>query len=179
MVKNITLSFLLVLTLNAWGQDRLVQNPVTPEHLEEIKKDVWTPFMESYRELDAEKLQSIHTADIVRVEVDNGIIEAGDKYLGNLERFFTYVEERERQMDISFTIMTTSIGEGIGYQTGYFRVRSKDKTEDEYTPRGFGFFNVLLKKQEGKWKIAMDSDKPATITNEEFQSSEVLYTLDS
>lgn len=50
---------------------------VSKEITEAIIKDVWQPFMESYRGLDIKKFKSIHTINLTRVSIDMNKIETG------------------------------------------------------------------------------------------------------
>ncbi|MEM7085326.1 MAG: nuclear transport factor 2 family protein [Bacteroidota bacterium] len=143
-----------------------------------IFEDVWLPFMESYRALDVEKFKSIHAKDLTRVSISRNQIQSYADYFTQMEGVFKQVKESGRQMDIQFSIITSATGSHKAYQTGYYCFRSRASASEEFQARGYGFFNVLLTKENGTWKISLDSDKRADITEEEFNKSGTIYSLD-
>ena len=72
-MKKLFFLILLIPLLSLQAQEQDV--------IEAIRKDIWIPFMESYAELDSEKLQSIHSRDIVRVLIDQNKVQSGQRYL--------------------------------------------------------------------------------------------------
>ncbi len=142
---------------------------VSKEITEAILKDVWQPFMESYRELDIKKFQSIHASNLTRVSIDMNKIENTSTYFKNLDGFFQSVIKMNRQMDIKFSILSSATSEDKAYQTGYYCFSSRASDSESFQPRGYGLFNVILIKEDGVWKISMDAD--------EFRKSGVIYEL--
>lgn len=134
--------------------------------------------MQAYRDTDAEKLKSIHTWDIMRITIDDNSIETGATYLENFGGFIESIGKSDREVAIAFSILSTAVDEHLAYQTGYYRFSSKEKGEEEFTVRGYGFFNVALRNEVGTWKISMDSDKRADIDEEEFRRGGMVYELE-
>ncbi|WP_228236026.1 nuclear transport factor 2 family protein [Allomuricauda sp. M10] len=152
---------------------------VSNEVLENIKKDVWTPFMEAYDQLDSEKIKSIHTIDIVRHMVDQNKIETGKDYLENFGGFLESVRDRGNTLGIAFAILNTAINEteDVAFQSGYYQLSSQNKGDTSLVVRGYGYFNVGLRKENGTWRIWMDSDKRTDISKDDFNKCEIIYKL--
>lgn len=152
---------------------------VPKEILEAIKEEVWLPFMESYAELDSEKLKSIHTKDIFRVTTDNNVVKFGQPYLDEFGGFLEQVQENQGQLGIAFALLTTAINDAgdLAYQTGYYEFSSKNKDDQNLTARGYGHFSVGLRKTDGVWKLSHDVDKRVDINKEKFESQEIVYRL--
>lgn len=148
--------------------------------MEAIKNDVWVPFMEAYDQLDSQKIKSIHTQDIVRVTISQNNIESGNRYLEGFGGFLDGVKDRGNHLSIAFAILTTALNsaEDVAYQTGYYRLSRYEtkNTEPQYT--GYGFFNVGLRKENGTWKIWLDSDSRTDISGDQFESSKINYELE-
>lgn len=176
-MRGLLLIFGLLSTQFLFAQDSA--SIVSPEIIDAIKKDIWVPFMESYRDLDSKKLKSIHTADIFRVTIDNNRVETGMKYLEKFGGFIDGIKERGNGLGIAFSIMTSAIDDTgkLVYQTGYYRFSQRRGDEEELTVRGYGFFNVALRNEDGKWKISLDSDKRTSIDEVKFQESGMIYEL--
>ena len=167
MKQSILTAVLCCLSLFSFGQ-------TSDEILQEIEKDVWLPFMEAYDESDPEKLKSIHTKDIIRVIMEQGEIKTGESYLENFADFVA-----TNRVGIAFVILSTSVDQNgeLAYQHGYYRFSSKGNNDDDLVIRGYGEFNVGLRKENGSWKIWLDSDKHASISHEEFNSQKIRYEL--
>ncbi len=143
-----------------------------------VAKDVWQPFMESYRELDFNKLRSIHASELTRVSIDRNTIENTTDYFNGLNSFIQNVKKMNRQMDIKFSIVSTASGEDKVYQTGYYCFSMRGNDSEAFQPMGYGYFNVVLIQEDGAWKITLDADKTAKINEEEFRKTGVVYELD-
>lgn len=167
MKQSILTSLFCCLYLFSVGQ-------TTDKILEEIKKDVWVPFMEAYDQSDPEKLKSIHTKDIIRVIMEQGEIKTGESYLENFADFVA-----TNRVGIAFAILSTSVDQNgeLAYQNGYYRFSSKGD-DDGLVVRGYGEFNVGLRKENGSWKIWLDSDKRIPISHEDFNAEKTVYVLE-
>lgn len=152
---------------------------ISEETIISIKKDVWIPFMEAYADLDSEKLKSIHSGDIVRIYLDQNTVESGQNYMDNFGGFLDDMKQRDDRLGIAFAILSTAIDEKeeLAYQTGYYRFSSKRKDDPELVVRGYGLFNVGLKKENNVWKLWLDSDKRINIDATEFNTQDIIYEL--
>ncbi|WP_299485510.1 nuclear transport factor 2 family protein [uncultured Allomuricauda sp.] len=175
-MKQLLTILLLCCAFSSFGQQK---NIVSNETIEAIRDDVWIPFMEAYAEFDSDKLKSIHSKDIVRITIDQNQIETGENYLENFGGFLQHMKQGGNEVAIAFAIQSTAIDEGgaLAYQTGYYRYSSKRNGEEKLIPRGYGYFNVALKKENEIWKLWLDSDKQTDISDEDFQAQEILYEL--
>ena len=153
--------------------------PISDEILESIKKDVWIPFMEAYDQLDSQKIKSIHTKDIVRQMVDQNKIETGENYLENFGGFLASEKDHGNKLGIAFAILNTAINEteDVAIQTGYYQLSSQNEGDPSLIVRGYGYFNVGLRKENGTWKIWMDSDKHTDISEDDVNNCEIIYKL--
>ena len=176
MKQLITLAVVLSVGMT-FGQ--MQQTEISNAFLQSIENDVWIPFMEAYNESNSKKLKSIHSQDIVRVTVDQNQIETGDAYLDHFGGFVESVKERGGQLGIAFAILTTATNENgtLAYQTGYYRFSSKRADDNQLKVQGYGHFNVGLRKENGAWKIWLDSDARTDITHDDFNSQEIIYEL--
>ena len=180
---NIKFRFLQIslLVLVFSSTNIISQEDVSMDSSEEIMtsvyNDVWLPFMESYREMNIEKFKSLQANDLTRVSIDRNTIQAKSKYFESIEAFFNQFKQANRQMDIRFSILSTATGENKVYQTGYYGFSSRVSDSEAFKPLGYGYFTVVLIKEEGQWKISLDADKQAAIDEDEFGKSETIYKL--
>ncbi|HMQ48966.1 MAG TPA: DUF6265 family protein [Saprospiraceae bacterium] len=125
--------------------------------LQEINRDIWTPFSAAYATNDAEKYIALHTPDFIRAtggqypEVKNR-----DAYQQSVQTHFNYNKEQKRRVEIAFTFFERVAGENTASERGIYRYTAiaADGTQSHF----YGKFHVFLRKIEGVWKIAVDYD---------------------
>ena len=146
--------------------------------IEQVKKDVWIPFLEAYRDLDIDKMLSIQDPEITRVSIDKNKVEEAQDYFKGLMIFFGSIKTAGYKMNIRFSIVSSAVSENKVYQTGYYTVGLQAKGAADFKPTGYSSFTVLLtKKADEKWKISLDADTKSKLTEAEFLASGVLYQL--
>ncbi len=163
-------------TIGAQGQS-------TPPHKDDamseevkaqINKDVWAPFQKSYSNLDSELFMSIQSKEIVRVEMDNNKLLHYAQYRAWNERFFDMVRKRDAEIKIEFSFTHRMYMGTTAFEAGYYCFKSKHKGDADFAIRGYGAFQVTLKKEAGKWRIVSDADHSTSIERATFEAAEVL-----
>lgn len=172
---SIVLSFLILSSLNLNAQQKSVA--VDSLIVAAVKKDVWIPFMESYRDLDFKKLESIHSPNITRVGINMNQIETGSDYLKNLNAFFEQIKGLNYEMEIKFSIISSATTKDKVYQTGYYTIGLRADESSPFQSTGYSSFSVMSTKENGTWKISFDADQQVKITKEEFEKAGVIYKL--
>jgi ketosteroid isomerase-like protein len=171
------LLLLSLLPLGAYSQQPPASVP--EEILNEIAADVWIPFMEAYRDLDSEKLKALHAPDIMRITIDQNRVETGAAYLDKFGGYLQQVQSQGIELGIDFSIATSAIDadQQRVYQTGHYRFSSKQPEADGFQVNGYGYFNVLLKKDQGKWRLLMDADQRVEMDEAAFFCGSRIYSL--
>jgi ketosteroid isomerase-like protein len=137
----------------------------------EINKHVWEPFIASFNNHQAEAFMAVHSKDVVRSPRDGKIVWNWDEYKksqaeGDKEDIKA---NRKRTLILRFTerIANNDLAIEVGvYKTSY--LLPDGKTMDYY-----GRFHVVLRKENGNWKILVDTDSSenGTITEKDFQAA--------
>lgn len=166
---------LLILPFHVFAQWEPRQAP--DSLLKSVANDIWIPFMEAYRDYDAEKIMAIHTDDIIRVSEKGGTIDTGQPYIEAFGGALLRWQEEGRIMRISFSIINTSFGSGLVSQRGYYQISAKEPGDETIIPRGYSEFNVILRHVDGRWKFIFDSDRRVDITDEMFRATGLVYEL--
>ncbi len=118
----------------------------------QIDEQVWKAFQEAWSDYDAEKYIDIHTSDVLRVT------PWGIKY-GQTWREKTiasFSEKNPSKRNISFQFEHRIYQDDLGYEVGYYKSATVGKDGKERA--GYGRFHVVLKNENGQWKIAQDWD---------------------
>jgi uncharacterized protein (TIGR02246 family) len=139
----------------------------------EVNRDVWYPFISAYDQLDAEGFMSVHTDDVLRVNRDGRTIRSGQEYSEAMHQYFQSEKANGAQLQIDLRFLERFYSEDAGFEVGIYRViRAAGGVEQSF----YGKFHVLLRKVEGTWKIAMDSDisNNGMIREEDFMAAKPL-----
>ncbi|MEM7104760.1 MAG: nuclear transport factor 2 family protein [Bacteroidota bacterium] len=159
-----TLVFCISISSSCIGQDKADSLAIS-----EIDTQVWDTFKAAYATSDGKLYNSIHTDDILRV-TESGI-RIGDEYKSSILKWFGNDDRSKRTIDFSFD-QRFNKGD-TAYEVGYYKVTMyKDGEVDKFF---LGRFHVVLKKIEGKWKIAQDWDASkingVSVTEEDFEKA--------
>ncbi|MDX1476894.1 MAG: nuclear transport factor 2 family protein [Saprospiraceae bacterium] len=140
---------------------------------EEINRQVWSPFIQAYNALDAEAFMNVHTTDVIRVIRDSKEIRVGEEYAKSMRASAERNRARGtvRSIELSFTERIHT--DQYGFEVGYYKVVSASGGQQRVS---YGKFHVVLKKDDDRWKILLDSDTSMdnSITEEQFLQGEVL-----
>lgn len=124
---------------------------------EQINAQVWKPFIRHFSEGNTDAFMALHSKDVIRfglqgkpASMDWETYRAGQLRGDERDR----QEKRKRTIDLRFEYRAAV--DSFAYETGFYRT----SYEQEGQPRQdyFGKFNVILKKEQGQWKILLDSD---------------------
>lgn len=124
--------------------------------LKEIDDQVWKPFMESFGNNGDTTFQSIHSRDVARVSIDaNSIIDFHQYFKKIPDSTLAKYGDWKSSIEIRHLKRIVSLQQA--FETGYYKTTSQN-TQSGEKRTGYGKFTVLLRKENGMWKILMDSD---------------------
>ncbi len=160
----IFLLFLFSNSFYSYGQTNNLQ--------EEINEQVWKPFIHSFNARDEKGFSQVHSKDVVRVNQDNQRILVFNEYFKlNPDNIKPMINEWNRNIELRFT---QRIASGMNaFEVGYYKT-SNTNTKTGEVRSSFGKFHVLLKKENGSWKILMDADTSVGVEEEMFVNADPL-----
>ena len=122
----------------------------------EINDQVWKPFIRTFNNDDDEGFKAVHSKDIIRVNQDGKQISGYDQYFKKVpDSIKAKWGKWSKQIELRFTQRITSTDNA--FEVGYYKTTSKNVNTGE-TRTSYGRFHVLLRKEDGAWKILMDAD---------------------
>jgi ketosteroid isomerase-like protein len=137
----------------------------------EINEQVWKPFIKNFNEHNTAGFMAVHSKDVVRSSRDSKLVLNWDEYnrkqaAGDQQDI---KEKRKRTLELRFTERINGKDRAIDvgvYKTSY--LFSTGRKQDY-----FGRFHVVLRKEDGVWKILVDTDSSenGTIGEKEFLSA--------
>ncbi|MDC8002448.1 nuclear transport factor 2 family protein [Aureisphaera galaxeae] len=143
-MKKILLLFTLV------SFPLMSQNITNADLAKEVDQQVWEPFKQSYKSGDAVTFNSIHTDDVIRI-TGRGI-QKGQEYKDSNTQWLSKPDRKARTID--FVFEHRIYAEDTAYEIGYYKiVYGADEAKANYAR-----FTVVLKKENGTWRIAQDWD---------------------
>ena len=140
--------------------------------LAEINDQVWKPFMQSFNAGDDESFRSVHSKDIIRVNRDEKAIYGYDRYFQKIpDSVKAKWSDWKKNIELRFT---QRIAEGDkAFEEGYYKSTSTNQKTGEIR-QGIGKFHVLLRKENGVWKILVDADTSEGANEELFNKAKPL-----
>ena len=138
---------------------------------EEINRDVWYPFMKSYEKLDAAQFMSLHSRDLMRVELDENNARSYEEYASFYKNFFGRFRKSGEAIRIRFAFTHRIVEGNRALEKGYYEFTLKS---DKAHLKTYGAFTVVLRKEQGQWKILVDSDTNKEMNEALFLSGKLL-----
>ena len=139
---------------------------------QEINAQVWTNFIKGFNERDNALFSSVHSKDFIRVIRDNQQIFGYNKaFEEESEEVRKRLEPWKRNIELRFIERIAS--DDKAFEVGYYKTSVINSTTNEKRV-GYGKFHVLLKKENGQWKILMDADIQGNVDEAMFQSANTM-----
>jgi ketosteroid isomerase-like protein len=139
---------------------------------QQINNQVWKPFMQTYKNMDADGFMAVHSKELTRVVQDNNRIYSYTQYYENNKRGNEYSKKNNEQRNIELRFIQRIAGNDRAFEIGYYKVIIT--AQDGKTRNFYGKFHVLMRKENGLWKILMDADANEKTDEAVFQSAQPL-----
>jgi ketosteroid isomerase-like protein len=138
----------------------------------EINEQVWMTFIKSFGSGDKKLFKSVHSKDVVRVMQDEGEIFGYDQYFKIIpDSLKAKWANWKKNIELRFTQRIS--GEDKAFEVGFYKTTSTNIQTGEQR-KSFGRFHVLLRKENGTWKIVMDADTAEGASEENFNKASPL-----
>ena len=155
--KIVNLLILVVIFLDC-SQETFGQGDDSLALVKEINRQIWIPFAESWNNMDFVAFNALHMADIKRINAYGGI-RIGERYKKSNEEGFLRTISKGDKRSIRFRFDSRIVSAQMAYETGIYEVTIvPNKNNNSAERKYYGYFHVLLQKEEGHWRIAQDWD---------------------
>jgi len=146
-----------------------------PDSLQiQINYQVWMPFIRAFNNNDDSTFRSVHSRDVIRVIADDHRLLNYDQYFKKIpDSIKTKWGSWKKNIELRFTQRIASAC--CAFEVGYYRTTSTNVATGEKRV-GYGKFHVLMRKENGEWKILMDEDAE-TVTRYEDSERDLLRQL--
>lgn len=127
----------------------------------EIDLNLWKPFKAAFENLDAERLNALYADEVLRV-TPGGIDTENLFKKGNEERLGRH-RQTNTSLQLDFWFDSRHTNAGTSYEVGFYRMTLTSSSEVQTI---YGQFHIVLKKEDGTWKIVQDWDTGAILGKE-------------
>ena len=144
----------------------------------EINEQVWKPFTKAIMAQDVERFISVHSKDVVRAERNSKRVLNYEQYKNEMFASWPKWKARNATANVKYTFELRFLerinNETQAFEVGYFKnetIKAAGEKEIYY-----GKFQVALRKENGIWKILVDSDsnQEGVITEKDFLAAKPL-----
>lgn len=144
----------------------------------EINDQVWKPFTKAIMTQDVPAFIALHSKDVMRVERNDKRVLTYDDYKAGMEKSWPNWADYNKKNSVRYTFELRFLERiataNQAFEVGYFK--NETVATDGKKHISYGQFHVALRKENGVWKILVDSDSnmEGTITEEMFQAAQVI-----
>lgn len=153
---------LSILSINAFSQN----------FQKEINDQVWRSFISTFNNFDADGFLALHSQEVIRSPRDSKVILNWDEYLAQQEKGDKRSTENgtTRTLDLRFTERIAN--SRLAMEVGIYKTTVTHKTGK--VESFYGRFHVVMRKENGIWKILVDTDSSEgeTISEKDFLAAE-------
>ena len=141
-------NLILLIGISAFSQQGKLQK--------EINQQVWQPFITAFNNRDDDAFSAVHSKEVIRVSQDDNRIFGYAEYFKKIpESEKARWKDWDRNIELRFLQRIASNDKA--FEVGYYKSSNTNAVTGEKRT-GYGKFHVLLRKENGTWKILMDAD---------------------
>lgn len=119
-----------------------------------INADMYGNFSKAFETLDYDLFASIHSKEMIRISGNGGKIEKAGIYLKRYEKRWGVHSKKPALID--FRLFERIYSDSLVSDRGIYKVTYID--DNNQTKYSYGQFHVILKMEDGNWKIWVDYD---------------------
>ena len=128
----------------------------TASFQKEINEQVWKPFIKAFNSNDNDGFRAVHSREVIRVVQDDNRVLGYDEYFKTIpDSLKAKWANWKKDIELRFIQRIAAIDKA--FEVGYYKSTSTNVVTGEKRS-GYGKFHVLLRKENGVWKILMDAD---------------------
>ena len=134
----------------------------------EINEQVWKPFITTFNSFDTDGFMAVHSMDVVRSARDGKSVWNWSEYKERQQKGDQRSKENKYRRNLELRFTERIAQNNLSVEVGIYKTTS-------YNAKGeaqsfFGRFHVVLRKEDGVWKILVDTDSSegSTISEKDF-----------
>jgi ketosteroid isomerase-like protein len=171
-MKNTMTRLLVVFVVLLGFQTGLSQTPGPREWLAEIERDIWLPFMEGVRTYNDPKYLEVHSKDYVRIDPTNRFLLDRKDYDDDTVKMMARYKADGRVISITVRFEERIVDGKSAFERGIneFVITAKDGS----SRKSYGRFQVVSRKENGKWRMLTEYFPPGQATSEQYLAAKAI-----
>lgn len=136
----------------------------------EINDQVWTKFISTFNERNTDGFMAVHSKDLIRASRDSKRVQNFEEYRKENQQG----ESGRSKRSIELRFIERMASDTQAYEVGVYKTTSFNSKGERRS--FYGKFHVVLRKENGIWKILVDSDSSegGTIGEKDFLAANPL-----
>lgn len=136
--------------------------------LKAINEQIWVPFTYAFETNDYELFDSLHCTELVRISGDGKRVQGKETYIAGYKQRW---QNNSQKQSISFRFLERLNNDNYASERGIYKLTINPNNENSRSY--YGKFHVILKQQNGRWKISVDYDSSEgnTINEDTYQKA--------
>ena len=135
----------------------------------QINDQVWKPFIQTFNNDDNQGFRKVHSPELIRVMSDDNQVLDYEDYLRPVDDSVK-AQWGKWSHHIELRFLQRIASNGKAFETGYYKTTTINADTKEKRV-SYGKFHVLLRKENGEWKILMDQDAKEDADETKFQQA--------
>jgi ketosteroid isomerase-like protein len=122
----------------------------------QINDQVWKPFITTFNNYDTEGFMAVHSHDLIRVPRDSKTVLNFEQYKKQYEGGDKQAAQQKAKRIIELRFIERMANENQAFEAGIYKTTNINAQGESKS--FYGKFHVVLRKENGTWKILVDSD---------------------
>lgn len=140
----------------------------------QINDQVWKPFITTFNNYDTKGFMAVHSHDLVRAPRDSKTVLNFEQYKKQYEEGDKRSAQQKTKRIIELRFLERIANENQAFEVGIYKTTNINAQGESRS--FYGKFHVVLRKENGTWKILVDSDSAegGTIGEKDFAAAKPL-----
>lgn len=121
----------------------------------EINEQVWLPFIKTFGDGDTEGFMALHSRDVVRSPRDGKRVLNWEQYFEDVRRGNEHAVRSGYSLSLELRFTERIAQNNLAIEVGIYKTTY---TTSEGQHNSYGRFHAVLRKEDGIWKILVDTD---------------------
>jgi hypothetical protein len=152
----------------------------TQNYQSEINNQVWRVQLEGMNTNQAGKFMSVMSEDVVQVSYSRQSIRNKEQFTNQAVSTYKRIVDRKLVRSMEFRFLNRIANETGAFEDGFYKYELVNEKQEKQV--FYGYFQVVLRKENGVWKVLVDYDSEtyqgAPVTRELFENARTLESYD-
>lgn len=122
----------------------------------EINEQVWNIQLRAMNNLDSNGFMSTMSKDVIQVSYDRNTIRDYNQFAKQVNDTYRRIKERNLTRNMEFRFLKRIVAGPHAFENGFYKYELTNENSEKTV--FYGAFQVVLRKENGTWKVLVDYD---------------------